>query len=251
MSKLSNLIFHNAKHYMSSPYGKRKVLNTSKGDTNPFHYGTDYATYSVKLPQYAIEDGEVLSCGKDTDNADALFVWVKYPRLGIKLMHYHLDSIKVKKGQKVNKNTIVGNTGRTGRATGIHLHLGLKLLSGGGFIDPEAWFEKNYTEPKKTTSTKKETTKTTTTTKSFLPERGYFKKGDKGNNVKKINKFYHDTFPGYEKTLKRDADNLLGELFGENTEAWTKEFQKRRKLTVDGCIGKITLAQLEKCGFKK
>ena len=54
MSKLSNLIFHNAKHYISSPYGYRKVLNTSKGATRPFHDGVDYATYSIKLNQYLL-----------------------------------------------------------------------------------------------------------------------------------------------------------------------------------------------------
>lgn len=147
MSELSNLIFHGAAHYLSSPYGKRASIKTDAGITGSFHNGVDYATYKVKCPQYAIEDGEVLSCGKDKDNADALYVWVAYPRLGIKLMYYHLDSIKVAKGQKVNKDTVIGNTGMTGRATGIHLHLGLKLLSGGGFIDPEKWFEENYYPP--------------------------------------------------------------------------------------------------------
>lgn len=100
------------------------------------------------------------------------------------------------------------------------------------------------------TTAKKETT-TTKKTESFLPARGYFMKGDKGKNVEKINKFYHDVFPGYAKTLKRNEDNLLGENFGENTEAWTKEFQRRSKLKVDGYFGKLTLAALKKHGFKE
>lgn len=147
MSELSNLIFHNASHYISSPYGYRKVMNTSQGQTAPFHNGVDYATYGKKLKQYALEDGVVLSCGKDTAYGGALFVWVKYPRLGIKCLHYHLDTIKVKAGQKVTSKTVIGTTGKTGKATGIHLHLGMKLLSGGGYIDPETWFRKNYTPP--------------------------------------------------------------------------------------------------------
>ena len=147
MSKLSNLIFHDAKHKMTSPYGYRDVINTKKGNTRAFHDGVDYGTYNSKRPQYAIEDGEILSCGTDWLYGGAKYVWVKYPRLGVKMLHYHLDSIKVKKGQAVSKDTVLGYTGKTGKATGIHLHLGLKLLSGGGYIDPEAWFEKNYTEP--------------------------------------------------------------------------------------------------------
>ena len=149
MSKLSNLIFKGAAHKLTSPFGKRDPMNTSAGQTGSFHSGVDYGTYLKKIPQYAIEDGEVISVGRDKDNADALYVWVKYPRLGIKLLHYHLDSYCVKAGQKVTAKTVLGYTGMTGRATGIHLHLGLKLLSGGGFIDPEKWFEKNYRPPLK------------------------------------------------------------------------------------------------------
>lgn len=145
MSDLANLIFHNAKTCISSKFGYRKVINTSAGATSPFHSGVDYATYGVKLPQYAIENGTILTAGRASDGAN--YVWVSYPRLGVKMMHYHLDSIKVTAGQSVSKNTIIGYTGRTGKATGIHLHLGLKLLSGGGFIDPEEWFLTKYTKP--------------------------------------------------------------------------------------------------------
>ena len=144
MSELSNLIFHNKSNYISSPYGPRKSMNTSKGKTSSFHNGVDYATYSVKLPQYPVTDGVVLSCGTDWAYGGAKYVWVSYPDIGVKMLHYHLDSICVKKGQAVNKNTVLGYTGKTGRATGIHLHLGLKKLSGGGYIDPEAWFAKSF-----------------------------------------------------------------------------------------------------------
>ncbi len=86
---------------------------------------------------------------------------------------------------------------------------------------------------------------------SFLPARGYFKKGDKGENVKKINDFYYKVFPSYAKTLKRNKEDVKGNLFGVNTEAWTKEFQKRTGLEADGYIGKLTLAKLVEFGFKK
>ena len=160
MSTISELIFKGAKHYMSSPFGPRKVLNTSAGKTKSFHTGVDYATYGVKLPQYAIADGTVTSCGTDYANASALYVWVSYPTLKVKVLHYHLDSIKVKAGQTVKKGTLLGYTGKTGRATGIHLHLGIKRLSGGDWIDPEAWSKNEYpkliekkTEEKKVTYT--------------------------------------------------------------------------------------------------
>ena len=145
MSTLSNLIFHNAKHYVTSSFGPRDTISTAAGNTSSYHYGTDYGTNGKKLTQYAIEAGTVLSCGTASDGAK--FVWVSYPRLGVKMLHYHLDSIKVKTGQAVTANTALGTTGKTGKATGVHLHLGLKRLSGGGYIDPETWSAKEYKAP--------------------------------------------------------------------------------------------------------
>ncbi|MDD6145720.1 MAG: M23 family metallopeptidase [Oscillospiraceae bacterium] len=150
MSTLSNLIFHNQKHYVTSPFGRRSTISTAAGNTSSYHYGTDYGTNGKKLAQYALEDGEIISCGRASDGA--LFVWVKYPRLGVKMLHYHLNSYKVKTGQKVNKNTVLGYTGKTGKATGIHLHLGMKKLSGGGWIDPETWSRSSYTAPAATSA---------------------------------------------------------------------------------------------------
>lgn len=144
MSKITNIIFNGKSHYITSKYGKRTVLNTSAGATNPFHYGTDYGTNGKKLAQYAIEDGTVLSCGKASDGA--LYVWVKYPRINKKMLHYHLDSFKVKSGQSVRKGTLLGYTGKTGKATGVHLHLGVKDLTTDKYEDPEK-FAANYKEP--------------------------------------------------------------------------------------------------------
>lgn len=229
MSTVSNLIFHNEKHYVTSKFGKRAVLNTSAGNTAPMHRGTDYGTNGKKIAQYAIEDGSILSCGKASDGA--LYVWVSYPRLKVKMLHYHLDSIKVKAGQIVNKDTLLGYTGKTGKATGIHLHLGVKRLSGGDYIDPEKWSKNEYTAPPKA--------------ESFFPARGYFKKGDVSPNVAKIAAFMYNYFPAY---TKKEA---LGNVYGANLIAAVKEFQKRSGLKVDGYFGKLTLAALEKHGFKK
>ena len=234
MSTVSNLIFHNEKHYVTSKFGYRSVLNTSNGKTNPFHSGTDYGTNGKKIAQYAIEDGEVMTATRASDGA--LYVWVKYPRLGVKFLHYHLDSIKVKAGQKVDKNTLLGYTGKTGKATGIHLHLGIKRLSGGDYIDPEKWAKEEYTAPPK---------KTTAKTESFLPSRGYFKKGDVSENVGKIAKFMYKTFPSYT------SEKALGNTYGDNLIKDVKEFQKRTGLKVDGYFGEKTLKKLEEYGFKK
>lgn len=151
MSKISNLIFNNANHYITSPYGKRGSIKTSAGTTDSFHRGTDYGTNGKKLPQYAIEDGYVFAAAKASDGAK--YVWVIYPRIKKAMIHYHLDSIAVKSGQSVKKGTMLGKTGKTGKATGIHLHLGIRdleklstaqvkkitwsLLQSCAYVDPE------------------------------------------------------------------------------------------------------------------
>lgn len=141
MSKITDLIFKGAEHYITSPYGTRINPKTKiKG----FHKGTDYGTHLKKLPQYAIEDGIVLSVGESASAGK--YVWIKYPRLNVKMCHYHLDVIYVKKGQSVNSDTKLGLTGTTGQSTGIHLHLGIFDLKTNKYHNPEV-YAKNYTSP--------------------------------------------------------------------------------------------------------
>lgn len=132
--KIVSKIFKNDKYYLTSPFGWRKDPITNKP---VFHTGVDYGTSGKKAPQYAVEDGIVLSCGRATDGAN--YVWVNYPRIKKKFLHYHLDSVKVKNGQKVNENTILGYTGTTGYSTGIHLHLGMQDSSGSAWQDVEKY----------------------------------------------------------------------------------------------------------------
>ena len=243
MSKLSNDIFKNADHYVTSPFGRRGSFSTSKGNTGSFHSGVDYGTNCKKIPQYAVADGYIQSCGADSAAyGGALYVWVVYPELGVRMLHYHLDSIAVKSGQKVKKGTKLGCTGMSGKATGIHLHLGLKKLSGGDYIDPEKWSKEVY---EKKAASKPSASKPTTTAKSFLPSRGYFKKGDVSPNVGKIASFMRKNFPAYT------GEKALGNTYGDNIIKAVKEFQKRTGLTPDGNFGPLTLAKLKKYGFEE
>ena len=106
MSTISNLIFKDKYHYVTSPYGKRGSFGTSAGVTSTFHYGTDYGTNGKKLPQYAIEDGYVFAAQRAKDRA--LYVWVIYPRIKKAFLHYHLDRYKVRAGQSVKSGTLLG-----------------------------------------------------------------------------------------------------------------------------------------------
>lgn len=136
-------IFPNGGYYITSGWGKRTYWLNGNQVTD-FHDGIDYGTNNQKLPQYAVEDGYIVSCGIDSKYGNAKYVWVAYPRIGKKFLHYHLDSISVSKGQAVSKGTLLGYTGTTGYSTGIHLHLGMKDINGGSYQNPEDF---DYKEP--------------------------------------------------------------------------------------------------------
>ena len=249
MSVISNLIFKNEKHYITSRFGPRSSIQTPNGSTADFHSGTDYGTENKKLPQYAIEDGYVFEVGKA--NADgALYAWIIYPRIKYAFLHYHLDSYKVKAGQKVKRGTLIGYTGMTGKATGIHLHLGVRnlsklsasqvksmnwnLLSSCPYVDAEKIKYSNTSSAAAAKSDSKW---------SFLPSRGYFQKGDTDPFIGKVASFMRKAFPSY---TSKDA---LGNTYGPYLISAIKEFQKRTGLTVDGKLGKTTIEKLKEFDF--
>lgn len=120
-------------YYLTSRFGKRVDPITGK---ITYHNGCDYGTHGNKWPQYALEDGVVENVF--TDQYGAKDIWVRYDRLGYRCLHGHLDKFNVKQGQVVNHDTILGYTGKSGKATGIHLHLGVKYIGQSDWIDPES-----------------------------------------------------------------------------------------------------------------
>lgn len=103
--------------YITCPYGYRVNPITGKKE---FHEGVDYGTNGKCIDLYPILDGKILNCG--TDITKAKFVYVYFPSIEMVGLYYHLSRIDVKKNQQVNINTVLGLTGKTGQATGVHLH---------------------------------------------------------------------------------------------------------------------------------
>lgn len=167
-------------YYITSPFGYRKDPKTGKVT---YHNGVDYGTHGNKWPQYALEDGSIYTTYVDPNGAKC--VWVEYPRLGYKCFHAHLDSINVKTGQKVNHDTILGYTGMSGYATGVHLHLGVKYNGKSDWVDPESI---DYQE---------------TPTPSGFPFNGIVKKGSK---------LYNESGNAYKNPASCDRQvEVLGE----------------------------------------
>jgi murein DD-endopeptidase MepM/ murein hydrolase activator NlpD len=61
---------------------------------------------------------------------------------GLFSLYSHLSEIKVEKDQKVNKGSILGNTGSTGMAGGDHLHFSIMVQ--GKFVNPLEWWDPHW-----------------------------------------------------------------------------------------------------------
>lgn len=88
-----------------------------------------------------------------------------------------------------------------------------------------------------------------TNKKITLPQKGYYIKGDSGEDIGIIASFMVFNFLGYEKKLNVKIEDVLGDYFGDNLTKWVKEFQRENGLKVDGGIGKLTLGKLREYGL--
>lgn len=95
------------------------------------HTGIDFPTHNKNIPVLATADGLVSEAGFDTKNGN----YVKVNHLnGYTTLYAHMSELDVKAGDKVVKGDILGLTGKTGMAVGIHCHYEIQL--NGIYQDP-------------------------------------------------------------------------------------------------------------------
>ncbi len=58
---------------------------------------------------------------------------------GISTIYSHLHKIFVRAGQRVQRGQLIGSMGRTGRATGVHLHF--ELMENMKIVNPEKYIK--------------------------------------------------------------------------------------------------------------
>lgn len=95
------------------------------------HYGYDLISFAGDATVYAQGDGIVEAVGKDSTVGNTIIVIYKdvlNHRTGscadVVARYFHLNKIAVSKGQAVNRDTVLGLYGNTGKySTGAHLHL--------------------------------------------------------------------------------------------------------------------------------
>ena len=112
---------------ISDVFGTRRVFN---GKVQSTHQGLDYAagagtevsavnsaTVLLARPLYFEGNCVVLDHGQ-----------------GLLTLYMHLSELKVKEGEHIERGQMIGLVGGTGRATGPHLHLGVRWQ--GEYLDP-------------------------------------------------------------------------------------------------------------------
>ena len=113
---------------ISSKFGYRThpVYKTKK-----FHGGIDLAA-PKNTPVYSVKAGIVIHSGFVRGYGN--YIIVEHDD-GYKSAYAHLDTIKVKKGNQVTEGFVIGSVGKTGTATGYHLHF--ELIKSNKKIDPK------------------------------------------------------------------------------------------------------------------
>jgi len=96
------------------------------------HMGTDYAA-PQGTPAHSVANGVVTFAG--SQNGYGNLVCIKHAN-GYETKYGHLHRVYVQKGQPVKQDKIIGLVGRTGDATGPHLHF--ELIQNGIYLNPES-----------------------------------------------------------------------------------------------------------------
>jgi murein DD-endopeptidase MepM/ murein hydrolase activator NlpD len=119
---------------ISGVYGSRRILN---GQPRRPHFGLDIAA-PTGTPIRALAGGIVrfVHPGMFFNGKTVLIDH----GMGLTSIYIHMSAAGVKAGQKVRKGEEIGAVGRTGRATGPHLHLGVSL--NGTSLDPGLLIER-------------------------------------------------------------------------------------------------------------
>ena len=210
------------KYKITYPFGTRTIFGKKE-----HHTGTDLVALAANggaVSDWVVsfDSGEVIAAGYNSRSG--YYCKIRHDETAVTIYcHFKKNTLKVKKGDCVERGDVLGYMGNTGRSTGAHLHLGIALY--GEYVDPEDYFDKTLSEVNKLTLTH---------------ERKALRKGAVGEEVRLLQTML--AFHG--AALKADAS------FGPATHSALVAFQKSRSLAADGCAGPATWTELMKIAKK-
>jgi len=117
---------------MSDSFGSQRVFN---GKRASIHRGLDYHA-KPGTPISAINYGRVVLARPLYFEGGCVVI---DHGLGLMSVYMHLSKIDVAVGTRVHRGQLIALSGATGRATGPHLHLGVRWQ--GSYLDPAKLFE--------------------------------------------------------------------------------------------------------------
>ncbi|HET6371338.1 MAG TPA: M23 family metallopeptidase [Nitrospiria bacterium] len=102
-------------------FGVRRIMN---GEPRNPHSGEDIVV-PLGTEVHATNRGVVRLIGNYFFNGNSVIL---DHGMGLLSMYFHLKKVLVKEGETVERGQVIGLVGATGRATGPHLHWGVRLL---------------------------------------------------------------------------------------------------------------------------
>ena len=182
---------------------------TNDGKTGQTDYITAHTAGTVEAVGYDLSAGNYINIRVDSDTL---------------MVYYHMkNKSTLKKGAKVKKGDQLGYMGKTGSATGAHLHFGIKYK--GEWIDPESYLDKDWVKPAEPV-------------KMVQISVPVLQKGAKGSHVKTIQVLINWRMAGKIDLLDIDGS------FGGKTQAALVAYQGANGLDPDGVCGPATWTSL-------
>lgn len=117
--------------FRAAGFGARRIIN---GEPRSPHAGAD-VFLPAGTPVTAIASGTVAFAGEQFFGGNSV---VLDHGGGVFSVYYHLRDASVSEGRRVTRGERIGSVGASGRATGPHLHFGVRVP--GGRIDPSGLF---------------------------------------------------------------------------------------------------------------
>ncbi|WP_208590563.1 peptidoglycan-binding protein [Gracilibacillus suaedae] len=210
---------------ITSPYGYR--IHPIRGSRD-FHAGVDLVK-SHRAPIRAFTSGTVIYAGfgkNGTGLGGYGNVVLIRDRNNRAQLYAHLDSVAVKGSQTVSHNQVIGYQGQTGYVTGSHLHYEIRKKV-------EAAPPYGYRADKPSSTVNPMSYLNQFSSNKTLKERS------EGTEVRNLQRELIKL--GFNLN-KYGADGV----FGDETESAVKAFQRSEGIKVDGIVGPVTRARLDK-----